>query len=401
MTRRRSILVAALAAAALLAWWLVRPGGGADARRAAPVERARPNPALDRFPALRAIVVEAPRGERAGLHLLADPDLPVVVADYLIASRFPPHSRPLEPGQLDLIEWNRRNETLGPVEHADRTLGPEALRVLLTGDKFRLLGDEPLHVWLELTRDGTRVPVRVVAARVYAAEIFHRAPVGDGIALAFTPDPSGVQTATFSVAGTPLAKHTGYVHVEVTYDYGGAQHGVEAFEVYVQPLTEAPARFTGRFREELVAGSLTIHAEVEVDEPGAYVLDANLFDADEQPTAFVRAKLDLTEGTHEVPFLLHGRIVHEQGARAPFTLTDLRGYRFLLGEDPDRRHLPDAGVEHRTAAYPRDAFSADEFWDDDKQQQVDRLLRDAAAGQHQLLNERLGDAPERGWTPAI
>jgi hypothetical protein len=99
-----------------------------------------------------------------------------------------------------------------------------------------------------------------------------------------------------------------------------------------------------------------------------------------------------------VPLLLYGRIVHEQDAAAPFTVTDLRGYRFRFGENPDRDLMADA-AEHVTATYPRDQFTSDEFWDEAKQAHVDALLEEARRGAKTIARTTLGEGIENGWEP--
>jgi len=406
MRRRAPLAAVAIALSAVVGGvvgW--RCGGCGASPPAAIAATVRPaaNPALARFPRLASLVAAAPASPRAGLHMLDDPRLPVAVADYLIASRFPPDSRPLEPGMLDLIEPNRRNDTPGPVERADRTLGDPSLRVLWTGDRFWLLGGEAIAVWLEVTRDGARVPVAVRSARARAVEVVTRADVGLEVPLALTEDASHVWTGSFSVAGTPLARHVGYVHLDVTYDTdgdGGEPPGVVSLEVYVQPDDDPPARFTGRYRDQLVDGSLIVHAGVDVARAGDYIVDANVYDAAGHPAAFVRWKGRLPAGPGEVPLRLFGRVVREADAPAPFTFTDVRGYRWHLGADPDRE-LMAAAPDHVTPAYPATAFRADEFWDEAKQRHVDALLGEARRGTHTMMRTTLGEAIDAGWAPGL
>jgi hypothetical protein len=397
--RRRWLLavVALLALIAVLVAW--RPRG--DDETAPVVASAPPNPALARFPKLAALVARAPAGERAGLHMLEDPALPLPVADYLIASRFPPHSRPLEAGMLDLIEPNRREDSPDAVKHADRSIGDPDLEVLWSGDRFRLVGDVAMDVWLEVTRAGARVPVRVVRARAYAVAPADRRPLGLEVALPLREDASHLWTGSFAVRGTPLARHVGEVVLEVVYDYGGVEPGVATLQTYVQPDDDPPARFTAHRREELVAGSIFVHVGIDVIRAGDYVFDANVYDAAGRPTAYLRWKGALPAGAGEIPLEIYGRIAHELDAQAPFAITDLRGYRFLLGQAPDRELMADAAGAYTTRGYRRDELTRDEFWDPAKQAQVERLLAAARRGTKTILRTTLGEAIESGWEPAL
>jgi hypothetical protein len=395
--RRRAAFALAAAAAAATAMFVLRdePAPAAATAAPAPVHLAR-SPRLSQ---LARLVAEAEVTERAGLHMLDDPSLPVPVADYLIASRFPPGSRPLTAGMLDLIEPNRRHETPEAPRRADRTIADPSLQALWTGDRFRLIGDAAIAVWLEVTRDGAPAAVTVTQARALALDVRH-APTGVEAPIALARDPSGVWAGSFAVAGTALAGHAGAVALEVRYEHGGAEPAVASFEIEVHDLRDPPASFTGQYREELIGGSLFVHAAVEVARAGDYVVDANLFDGRGQPTAFVRWKGPLAAGRAEIPLELYGRIVHELGAEPPFTLTDLRGYRLRFGEVPDRELMPD-GAEHVTARYEREVFTRDEYWDARKQAQVDRLLEAARRGTKTILRTTLGEAIDAGWEPRL
>ena len=400
MTPRRRWLLVALAVLAAIAAVLVALGERPPSMPSTAVSIAPENPALVRYPRLASLVRAAPRSQRAGLHMLDDPSLPLPIADYLIASRFPPHSRPLDAGMLDLIEPNRREDTPDAVKHADRSVGDPSLQVLWSGDRFRLVGDQTLSVWLEVTRDGARVPVSVRGARAFAVSPT-RTPTGAEVALPLREDASHLWTGEFAARGTPLARHTGEVVLEVTYDYGGVAPAIATLQAYVQPADDPPARFTGRGREELIGGSLFVFAGVDVVRAGDYVVDANVYDAAGRPTAYVRWKGPLAAGATEVPLELYGRIVHEAGADAPFALTDLRGYRFLFGVVPDRELMVDAAAPYTTPRYAREDFTREEFWDEAKQQQVERLLEAARRGGKTILGLRLGDAIDAGWEPAL
>jgi hypothetical protein len=394
--RRGAFVLIAVVAAALAMLALGRDPPPAPPVIAPPPTHLARAPRLSR---LARLVAAAPVSERAGLHMLDDPSLPLPVADYLIASRFPPGSRPLAAGMLDLIEPDRRHETPASARRADRTIADASLQVLWTGDRFRLVGDAAMAVWLEVTRDGAPAAVTVTSARAIGLGPDHT-PLGIEVPLALGRDPSGIWTGSFAVAGTALARHRGGVALEVAYDHGGAEPGVARFEIEVHDVRDPPAVFTGRHREEMVAGSLFLHVAVDVVRAGDYVIDANLFDGRGQPTAFVRWKGALAAGPAEIPLELYGRIVHELGAEPPFTLTDLRGYRLRFGEVPDRELMAD-GAEVVTRSYDREAFTRDEFWDAAKQAQVERLLDAARRGTKTILRTTLGEAIDAGWEPRL
>lgn len=368
--RRRKLIAGAailLGIAALLAW-RVRGGERAAATGAAKVAES---PHALRVPArARPAIASGPAGlardpdRKAGLWMLADPTLPRNAADYLVANRFPPQSRPLHTGQVDLLEPNRRYEQERGVQHRDGTLSDEAYRYLFTGDRFLLIGDDAATAVLQVWRDGELVAVDVTAARVVAR---HAPELATEVA--FQAHDGPIYAAAIQPARAPFADHEGFLELQIEFDYGGPAPGYAELDFRYQPAARAPARFTGTFREALEDGSLVIYAGVEVEQPGYYVMDLNLFDAADQPFAWTRYKGELPAGAAEARFVVYGRLFHESGAPQPLTARNLRGY-LVIDVDPGERHLAPYPGEHRTQSYELDQLTADEYWNERKEEYV-------------------------------
>ncbi|MGZ7023499.1 MAG: hypothetical protein ACXVJ3_19860, partial [Ilumatobacteraceae bacterium] len=207
--------------------------------------------------------------------------------------------------------------------------------------------------------------------------------------------------ATLQVSGTALDKHAGKVFVVVTYDPGDGKLAQATLDLVYQPGGPPPARFTGQFREALENGSLEIYAGVEVNEAGPYMIMANLFDASGAPTASMLARMvQLDTGTREVKLEAFGRVIREAEASSPFTLTNLRGYLFYPGGEPDRKAMPDYTDDYHTAKYPLEAFSDEEYWDEQKQQQITNLMTTAkAAPPGSQAGISISTAQSQGWRP--
>ena len=108
----------------------------------------------------------------------------------------------------------------------------------------------------------------------------------------------------------------------------------------------------------------------------------------------------LDPSSKEVRLQAFGRVVREQDSPSPFTLTNLRGYIFYPGQEPDRKLLADYPEDYRTAKYAMDAFSEDEYWDDHKQTQIQNLLDAAkAAPPGSQVATTIGAASAQGWKP--
>lgn len=339
-----------------------------------------------------------PDRTRAGLWMLEDPDLPVVVAEALIAGRFPRWSHPLEPGMVDLLEPNGRSETCGALQRADATYGDPALCILFTADKARVLGDQPVYATLEVLRGKERVPLQIVHSVAKIVDYLSRKPIGPEAALTFTDHGDHVFATTFTTKDTVFADHFGYINLEVEVAVAGDRY-VAVLDLWNQPPSKVPARFAPPFREALDGGSLTITVGVDVEIAGSYVIDANLFDVDGEPVAYMHLVQDLPEGRSDVPLLVFGRVIREQDARGPYSLANLRGYLFLLGKDPDRQLMPDYEGEFTTRPYQPTDFSDAEFWDQFKEDSVRDLLDAAATSGHGATKLSVESATASGWTP--
>src|SRR5262249_36420425 len=105
-------------------------------------------------PIARIQAAHQPDRSRVGLWMLEDPKLPVVVADSRIGWRFPRGSIPLDRSMTDVLAPNSRHESRSPVHHKDGTDNTE-LRVLFTGDKFTLMGDDPVYASFEVFRGAS------------------------------------------------------------------------------------------------------------------------------------------------------------------------------------------------------------------------------------------------------
>jgi hypothetical protein len=96
-----------------------------------------------------------------------------------------------------------------------------------------------------------------------------------------------------------------------------------------------PARFTGAFSDRVENGSLVVEAGIQVERPGRYLIDCNLYDADDRPVAWTRYKGELEAGAATAPLEFFGKVVVDAGARPPFRIGELRGSLYAPGEDPD------------------------------------------------------------------
>lgn len=280
---------------------------------------------------------------------------------YRRINQYPPTSRPLSIHH-DIITPNRRYESpLRARKDSDVTFW-------FSADKGTLVGDDVLHSFLEVKRDGVPIDVRIVAA------------TADRVPLTFTKQ-GNRYVSELRVADLRY-QAAARVTVTVEFEYASGTTQVASFPVLYTPKAAVPARFTGTFREEIVDGSLVVHAGISVEKAGWYLIDANLWAADDSPVAWTRYKGNLGPGDKEVRLELFGKVLVDAKSPAPYQLRQLRGARYLEGQEPEVESMPFFAGAYTTRAYPLDRFSAAEWDSDHKREMIRMLAEQQRTGRH-------------------
>ncbi len=350
--------VAVLALVLGLAWWRGGRGEGAAARVTSPP------PAPEPVAAAAAGIPAAPLPPRD--------QLPEPIRRYLEANPYPPTSGRLTEAHQDLLRPNRRHERRRPVPDSlsDDPSGMTSYR--FSADRFFYTGDETVRAILQVWRGTEPIEPRIVAAsavaegRAGAVEGAGR----DGRPLAFVWERDRL------VADLPLTRfpeHHGPILLTVRFEHEPGRFHEDSIRVFNTPVRRIPARFTGRFRDSLREGHLRVEVELAVEAAGFYRLDANLRSAAGAPVAFAIFKGDLERGTRFVPLEVWGGILRDAGVPGPYTVSEVRGYRFLDGHYPDRELIPDARSSWVTAGH-RLADLSDEPFTSEHQRHMARLM---------------------------
>lgn len=291
---------------------------------------------------------------------------------YRRINQYPPTSRPLSIHH-DIIEPNRRYESpLRAPKDSDVTFW-------FSADKGTIVGDDVLHSFLEVRRDGEPIDVKIVSATagkmpLTFAKRGHR------------------YTNALRLADAQYAA-AAVVDVRIEFEYAPGVTQVASFPVFYTPDAAVPARFTGTFREAVVEGSLVIYAGVEVKQAGWYLIDANLWAADGSPVAWTRHKGNLAPGDTEVPLEFFGKVLVDAKLPSPYKLRQLRGARHVERRDPDFENMPFYEGTYTTRAYALDSFSSAE-WDSEHKREMIRLLAEQQKlGRH---NPAAGGDPADG-----
>ena len=362
-------------------WWLAA-AAVALAVATTIVWRAAREPAPATIPAVTAapIASVAAPGARAATGRVAPLPSPAQVPDpehgiaglstddpltaYRKANVYPPTSRPLASDQLDLLRPNQRHEVMQPADHG------KGVSFLFTADRYFVIGDDTLTSRLEVRRDGAPLAVTIVQAYAAVIEPGHDARP---IPLVFTANGAAL-TQTFAPAQLGLARQAA-IGMYVEFDDGIGRQRAH-FDFQYTPAAGIPARFTGVFHDALEAGSLVIRAGIDVVVAGRYVIDANLFDAAEQPVAWSRFKGELAAGAHTADLVFFGKVIVDANAHGPFHLGQLRGARFDPSRDPDLEQMPPFTGAYATQAYQTEQFSDAEYDSAEKQRMIELLGAD-------------------------
>ncbi|HSJ98019.1 MAG TPA: hypothetical protein VLC53_13140, partial [Myxococcota bacterium] len=227
----------------------------------------------------------------------------------------------------------------------------EQVQWLFTADRWAYVGPATVHAWLEVRRGDEPVPVEIVAASVVREG--RAGPVGEAAPLDFAPEGDRL------VADLPLhsfADHHGALVLSVRFAWAPGREHADALRIFSTPADRGPGRFS-RIHDSLHDGNLRIGVDVDLDQAGFYRFDANVYGPDGEPVAFATFKGELARGGQTVPLDVYGKVLRDAGVPGPYTIGEVRGYRFLDGQFPDREQLADLPDRGTTAGYPLEAFT--------------------------------------------
>lgn len=304
-----------------------------------------------------------------------DPALPEPIRRYLAATPYPEGSGLLGETHTDLLEPNRRHERARPIPE---TLGDDLSQVvssIFTADRYFYTSEEEVHAYLQVTRGG-----RVLSVRLLGASLLREGragTIGQAVPLRFRWE-NDRHALNLPLDG--LADHHGPVVLSVHYEYAPGETYEESLRLFVTPADRVPARFTGEFEDEVVEGNLEIEIGLEVNAPGFYRFDANLYDRAGRPVAFTSFKGELGIGTGMFPLSFYGRLLRDAERPGPWVLGELRGYRFLEASFPDRERLPDYPDRFTTGDHPLEEFTDEFHVSDHERRMVELMLEDVARG---------------------
>lgn len=298
---------------------------------------------------------------------------------YRVSTEYPRTSRPLDPVQHhDLIDFNAQQVSSNVVE------GDEDTTYLFSGDMYWVLGDATLTSWLQVSRDDEPIEAEVTQAwaRLHAArgEPLSAAQL-EPIPIEYTRDGDRMVNqlkpeGSFPPVGRPVNM---VLYVEFTYD--GAPGPVRAsLATLWNPPGQEPARFTGDFSDVVEAGSVAVYVGLDVDVPGYYHVDANLWGSDGEPVGWAKWTGDLEAGPQQARLLFFGRVITDSETEPPWRVEQLRGFRYAEDRTPAVQPLVPFEGSYTLTSTLADGIS-DAAWDDpDREARLAELDRIESLG---------------------
>lgn len=373
--------------AGLIAWW-AWPGPAVD-MPAADAAGSRTHLALPAAPAsgasrpLGSPFTDAALRERQAQRQLLQQRLErarVTLDTYRAQTRYPHDSRPLAEHPDQQQPFAPVQESL-PLRFPGTKAAVPGVRILTTQDRVFMSGDEVVQVSVAAQDDaGRRLPLLITRAVAFDVPDPRQAAGRPQQALEFSAQ-DGVHTARFQPSRTPFADFAGTLRLQVTLSQEGRQ-GVVNFDVVYQP--GVPAAW-GAITERVAEGSLDFLVGLEVRQPGRYVIDARVDDAQGRPFALVSFNEELGAGAQTARLRVFGKLLRDAAPAMPLRLRDLQGFLLLQDRFPDRAMLPRReGIVHRSGSYALKGFSDAEWSSEERDRYLAELGRDVAQLEAQL-----------------
>lgn len=310
------------------------------------------------------------------------------LAEYAKATRYPPDSQPLR----------EHPDRIHPLQPVVRTLpltnartrgsaGSGEVLIKLTQDRLHLTAGDAVKLTVRC-EDSLSAVVSCSVGAAQAAVAQHltatQASRFPAVPVDFAADRSqdGDHVAIFQPQAQGFRGYSGPLQVSFTVQAGG-ESGELSFDLLY--TSDPPARFTGKVREAVEAGSLRLYAGIEVAKPGRYVITGRVFDSRNQPLGYLQLNEQLSAGAQELPLVVFGKLIRDESPVWPLTLQDLDGFLLYEDRDPDRDELAIlAGLVYRTRSHSSAEFSADEWQSEERTDHLKEFQKDVSEAESHL-----------------
>ena len=322
-------------------------------------------------------------------------------------AQYPPFSRPLHAGQVDLIDpYNAERPEVSviqePARGCERTetggIRCEQPAVMsefscrMTPERSISVGRGDFHIYLEcLDGQGQRLAIddleTKMGRRLFGREYGSLPPIhaaDDG-----SEGDAEAGDLLYTIMVRPTAQDWGFLFVEANFEVKGFEHSQRA-NWYSTPHTVA--EFGGSVQDMMRDGHLIVRIPVTVQKAGYYEFEANLQEqgGDERFIASAFWRGDLAAGNQTVEIQFWGKVIRDAHIDGPYVVRDIRAKRnnspvspaeALRAREEGRtptaemteplwEYMEPMAETHVTAAYSSDSFSSAEWQSEDKEQRL-------------------------------
>ncbi|MBE7410705.1 MAG: hypothetical protein L6Q54_08370 [Leptospiraceae bacterium] len=259
-------------------------------------------------------------------------------------SQYPPFSRPLHKGQVDLTDpYNPERPAIGIIsvpasqcsptkEGGIRCEKPAVFtdhQCKLTPEKSISVGKKDFHVFLSCNdQKGQLLPITKIVPKVYT--IPFRESIPSLPVIHFGDDGTNGDIAKgdnqYTFLLRPTSNDWGDMFLEVDMEIGGKPHNQRA-TWYSTPIPVA--EFKSGIRDSIKDGSLVVTVPVNILKKGYYHFDANIQGSGEDKDFVATSSWegDIDSGAQKIDFQFFGKIIKDSRIDGPYLVREIRGKR--------------------------------------------------------------------------
>ncbi len=314
-------------------------------------------------------------------------------------AKYPPFSRPLTKGQVDLLHPNRAEEARTKVMLEPGKLSDIACGISLGGRQTVGLTDNQVFLDCVRTEGGRRrrLPITIKEVRVVHRASGRRAAPPVYMGDTGAEGDAKAEDRIYTIVVRPTKKDWGWLVVSVDLKVEELEHTVTT-GWFVTP--HVVARFRDPIQDSQKDGHLLVTVPIQVLKPGYFQIQANLMEkgGEQRPVAEAAWRGDLEAGLQSVPLTFWGKVIRDADVSGPYVVRNLRGHRNNLAVTPGKltalmaaggipkgakQTEPEfeyfgVGPEHVTAVYTAASFSGREWEAPEKTERI-RFLEETVS----------------------
>ncbi len=287
-----------------------------------------------------------PTLERVGdgpIEIVSD-DPEEILERYRTWAQYPPYSRPLYSGMVDLTDpFNAERPPVGVIQNPAQgcASGPDGMpkceknaelsdvQCEMTPEKSVVVGKHDLKVFLRcFNKEGVNLPVTGITPRIY--RMLYRAvypslpPISSGDDGANGDVRAGDHIYTFLIR--PTSEDWGQMYLEVDMEVKGLRHNQRASWMGTPHIV---AQFNTPVQDRLRDGHLIISIPVSIYKAGYYEFEANLQEknGDQRLVASSTFEGELEAGNRTIEFVFWGKVIRDRHIDGPYVVRQIRGKR--------------------------------------------------------------------------